>query len=65
MWENSAAGVASWISEVVTSPVAKPCSLASSRIVFCGLPLMSMPSAPLYVLVPVVHAVALAAESVT
>ena len=38
------------------SPVAKPWSLASSRIVFCGSPLMLTPSAPLYVLVPVDHA---------
>ena len=65
MWLNSAAGVASWISDVVTSPVAKPWALASSRIVACLAPLMSMPSAPLYVLVPVDQPVALAAESVT
>jgi hypothetical protein len=65
MWENRAAGVASWLPDVVMSPVAKPWSLASSRIVFCDAPLVSMPRAPLYVLVPVVHPVALAAESVT
>ena len=39
MWANSAAGVASWISEVVTLPVAKPCALASSRIVCLRLAL--------------------------
>ena len=38
MCETWTAGVASWISEVVTSPVLRPFSLASSSSVFCGWP---------------------------
>ena len=39
------AGVASWISEVVTLPVLRPRFLASSSRVTCGFPLMSTETA--------------------
>lgn len=63
--ETRTAGVASWISEVATSPVAMPAAFAISMSVLWGLPLMSMPIAPLYVFTPVDQAVPEAAESVT
>ena len=44
MWLTCTAGVASWISEVLTSPVASPDCFASSSNVGYALPLRSIPT---------------------
>ena len=45
MWLTCTAGVASWISEVLTFPVASPACFDSSRSVGYGVPLRSIPTA--------------------
>ena len=60
-----AAGVASVIWQVLTSPTDRPEALASSRMVVRSCPLRSIETEPLSVFTPVAMAVAAAAESVT
>ena len=65
MLAAKAAGVASVIAAVLTTPVAMPAALAMSRIETSGMPVPSTPTAPFIVLTPVAKAVAAAAELVT
>jgi hypothetical protein len=60
-----AAGVASWMADVVTLPVRRPFLFACSSSVGRGSSSTSTPTAPSCVLVPVAQAVAVAAESAT